>query len=119
MTWSGLKAEKSSVTRSEEFIDYFERTWLNGQFQLTMWKNLEGWHNKVKMITRKIWLKLEQASTEVSIRQLMAGGALRSVPPKQSTKERRIKKIEEKFANGDYTLASALKFLGRILDFYF
>ena len=75
-----------------------------------MWKNLEGWHNKVKTITRKIWLKLEQASTEVSTRQLMAGGTLRSVPPKQSTKERRIKKTEEKFANGVYTLASALSF---------
>ena len=29
MAWSGLKAEKPSVTRIEEFIDYFECTWLN------------------------------------------------------------------------------------------
>ena len=105
MTWSGLKAEKPSVTRIEEFIEYFERTWLNGQFQLTTWNvfmedeprtnnNLEGWHKKVKKIAGKSHLnifemvelfKLEQASTEVALRQLMAGGALRSVPPKQAT----------------------------------
>ena len=98
-----LKAEKPSVARIEEFIDYFERTWLNGQFQLTTWNvfmedgprtnnNLEGWHNKVKKIVGKSHLnifemvelfRLEQASTEVGLRQLMAGGALRSVPPKQ------------------------------------
>ena len=44
--------------------------------------------------------------------ELMAGGALRSVPPKQRTKERRIKKIQEKFDNGDYTLANYLGAFG-------
>ena len=38
----------------------------------------------------------------------MARGALSSVPPKQRAKERRIKKIQEKFVNGDYTLANYL-----------
>ena len=127
MAWSGLKAEKSSVARIEESIDSFERTWLNGQFQLTTWNvfiedeprttnNLEGWHNKVKKIAGKSHLnifemvelfKLERASTEVALRQLMAGGPLRSVPPKQRTKERRLKKFQEKFDN-DYTLTNYL-----------
>ena len=52
--------------------------------------------------------KLEQASTEVGLRQLMAGGALMSLPPKQRNKERRLKKIQKKFDNGDYTLANYL-----------
>ena len=106
MALSGLKVGKSSVARIEEFIDYFECTWLNGQFQLTTRNvfmedgprtnnNLKGWHNKVKKIAGKSHLsifemvelfKLGQASTEVSLRQLMAGAALRSVPPKQTKK---------------------------------
>ena len=58
-------------------------------------------HNKVKKIAGKSHLnifemvelfKLKQASTEVSLRQLMARGALRSVPPKQRNKERRFKR---------------------------
>ena len=77
-------------------LRYKERTWLNGQFQLTTWNvfiedgprtnnNLEGWHNKVKKIAGKSHLdifemvelyKLQQTSTEVGLRQLMAGGAL-------------------------------------------
>ena len=81
--------------------------------------NLEGWHKKVE-ITGKSHLnifemvelfKLEIASTKVGLRQLMAGGALRSVPPKQRNKERRLKKIQEKFDNGDYTLANYLSAL--------
>ena len=72
--------------------------------------SLEGWHNKVKKIVGKSHLnifemvelfKLEQASTEVGLRQLMTGGALRSVPPKQRNKERRLKKSQEKFDNGN------------------
>ena len=69
ITWLGVaaekpSAEKPSVTRIEEVIDYFKCTWLNGQFRLTVWKmfmedgprtnnNLDRWHNKVKEITGK------------------------------------------------------------------
>ena len=68
LVWSGLKVEKPSVTRIEEFIDYLEHTQLNGQFQVTTWNvfiedghrtnnNLERWHNKVK-IARKSHLNI-------------------------------------------------------------
>ena len=51
--------------------------------------NLEGWHSKVKKIAGKNHLKIfeivelfrkEQASTEVKLRQLMAGGTRRQAP---------------------------------------
>lgn len=108
--WLGVALRQKShhaVARIEEFIDYFECTWLNGQFWLTTWNvfmedgrrtnnNLEGWHK----ITGKSHLNIfemfelfKQASTEFGLRQLIAGGALRSVPPKQRTKERTNKKI--------------------------
>ena len=49
MAWSGLKAEKPSITRIEEFIDYFEHTWLNVFMEdgPRTNNNLEGWHNKI------------------------------------------------------------------------
>ena len=128
MAWSDHKVEKPSFARIEEFIDYlFWMHMAEWTVQLTMWnvfmedgpRTNKGWHNKVKKIAGKSHLnisemvglfKLDQASTEVSLSQLMAGGALRSVPPKQGKKERRIKKIQEKFDNGDYALANALSF---------
>ena len=77
-----------------------ERTWLGGQFAPAKWNvyseqgprmnnNLEGWHSKVKTIVGKNHLnifeivkllKKEQASKEVEIRQLMAGGTRRQAP---------------------------------------
>ena len=51
---------------------------------------MEGWHNKVKKVTGKshlnIFEKVEvfKLQLKVSLRQLMAGGALRSVLPKQN-----------------------------------
>ena len=57
---------------------------------------LEGWHSKVKKITGKNHLnifeivelfKKEQASTEVEIRQLMAGGTRRRQAPRWRNKD--------------------------------
>ena len=71
--------------------------------------NLEGWHSKVKKIAGKNHLnifgivelfKKEQASTEVKIRQLMAGGTRRRQAP------RRIKAIVDNFDN--YTIIDYL-----------
>ena len=78
-------------------------------------KNIsEGWHNKVKKVTGKshlnIFEKVEvfKLQLKVSLRQLMAGGALRSVLlHKQRTKDKELKK---KFDNGDHTLAKCLSF---------
>ena len=53
-------------TNLKDFIKYFEDTWLVGQFPPMLWNvfgldahsprtnnHLEGWHNKLKKITRK------------------------------------------------------------------
>ena len=48
----------------DDFVDYFERTWLNGNFSLSKWNvhlldglrtnnNLEGWHSRVKTLPGK------------------------------------------------------------------
>ena len=60
--------------------------------------NSEGWHNKVKKVTGKshlnIFEKVEvfKLQLKVSLRQLMAGGALRSILPKQRTKDKELRR---------------------------
>ena len=71
---------------------------------------LEGWHSRVKTLAGKAHLnifemvelfKTEQSHMEASI---AAGGTVRSKGPSRTRKEERIKKIEDKFDAGDYTL---------------
>ena len=105
--------------------------------QLTMWnvfmedgpRTNKGWHNKVKKIAGKSHLnisemvelfKLDQASTEVSLSQLMAGGALRSIPSKQGKKERRIiRRFKRNLTMETMHYSKCFKFLSEILDFNF
>ena len=60
------KATAPNLPRVEEFITYFEETWLVGIFSLNLWNvyemdsniprtkdHIEGWHNKLKRIAKK------------------------------------------------------------------
>ena len=94
VSWNGLKAEMPDNSKVQNYADYFDETWINGQFRPRMWNyyahsgprtnnHLEGWHNRMKRIARKAHPNLyevlelfqrEQAATEVTIQQLEAGG---------------------------------------------
>ena len=54
---------------------------------------------------------------EVSILQFAAGGTVRSKGPSRKRKEERIKKIEDKFDTGDYTLVEYLSARSRWIGF--
>ena len=108
-----------NVEKMDEFVTYFEETWLVGNFGPRLWiifssdassprtnNHLEGWHNKLKRIARKAHpnvfelvkiFKQEQSSTEVSIAQLEAG----SQPPKRAKKsvekDNKIGEIKSRF----------------------
>ena len=84
MAWAGLKADKPQVHGIDDFIAYFESTWLGGQFAPAKWnvyseEGLKGGTAKVKKIAGKnhlnsfetVLFKKEHASTEVEIRQLI------------------------------------------------
>ena len=80
------------MDKMDEFVTYFEETWLMGNFGPRIWNinspdasspktnnHLEGWQNKLKWITKKAHpnvfelveiFKQEQSGTEVSIAQL-------------------------------------------------
>ncbi len=86
----------------EEFIEYFEETWLVGQFPLQQWSvydndsfrtnnHLEGWHNRLKRVVGKAHpnmfefvevVQKEQTATEVLLAQLEAGAR----PPRRAKK---------------------------------
>ena len=55
---------------------------------------------------------------EVSILQLAAGGTVRSKGPSRKRKEERIKKIEDKFDAGDYSI-EYLSAISRWVGFWF
>ena len=49
-------------------------------------------------------VKTEQAATEMTLRQLKAGGVLVPTRKAYRTKEKRMKTIQQKFTNGEYSL---------------
>ena len=62
MAWTGLIQNYPLVPWIDEFAEYFEETWLDGQFPANNWNvfgaegprtnnNLEGWHNKMKKLS--------------------------------------------------------------------
>ena len=129
MAWGGLKLQSMPSGQAyDDFVVYFEGIWLNGNFSLTQWNvhlidsprtnnNLEGWHSRVKTLAGKAHLnvfelvelfKTEQSNMEASILQLASGGTLRSKGVSRKRKEERIRKIQEKFDEGDYTIMEYL-----------
>ena len=101
----------------EDFITYFQDTWLLGNFQPSVWNvfettgprtnnHLEGWHNRLKIIVGKphpnvyeiveVFQK-EQLSVEVSLAQL----AVRVRPPRRAKKtiekERKLTELKQRF----------------------
>ena len=64
MAWGCLVANMPNGQAYADFVDYFEQTWLNGNFSFSKWNvrlldgprtnnNLEGWHSRVKTLAGK------------------------------------------------------------------
>ena len=64
VAWLGLKAEATEVHRIEELQIYFENTWLNGSYPVSIWNyhkvdgpyinnHVEGWHDKINRVAGK------------------------------------------------------------------
>ena len=103
----------------DEFVTYFEETWLVSNFGPRLWNifssdassprtnnHLEGWHNKLKQIARKAHpnvfelikiFKQEQSSTEVSIAQLEAGSQSPKRAKKSVEKDNKIGELKSRF----------------------
>ena len=64
IAWQGIKADAPELPRINEFVMYFETTWIAGTFHTAEWKlyetegpqtsiHLEGWHNHLQQIVGK------------------------------------------------------------------
>ena len=121
LEWLGLKGEAPAFHNRDQFLEYFQDNWIEGNYPLCMWNmysldgprtnnNTEGWHSKIRKLAGKAHpniyeavelFKAEQTATEVSLMQLAAGG----LPVRGRRKYRRHKKrlltIKEKYEAGD------------------
>ena len=78
---------------------------------------LEGWHNRMKRITRKAHPNLyevlelfqrEQAAGEVTMQQLQSGGVRRKKRRKVEQREEKVKELQGELSNGDRDIDSYL-----------
>ena len=126
VSWNGLKADMPDNSKVQSYADYFDETWMNGQFRPRMWNyyahsgprtnnHLEGWHNRMKRIARKAHPNLyevlelfqrEQAATEVTIQQLEAGGIRKAKRRKVVQREEKIKSLQDELAAGERNIDS-------------
>ena len=117
LAWQAIKVSAPRLPRILEFIQYFEDTWLVGNFPLTMWSvyqndflrtnnHLEGWHNHLKQLDGKAHpnvyefvevIQKEQTATEASITQLEAGACHPQRALKAITRDQKIQELEERF----------------------
>ncbi len=64
LAWQAVKLQAPTLPRVEEFVEYFEQTWLVGNYHLSHWNvlesasvrtnnHVEGWHNRLKKVVGK------------------------------------------------------------------
>jgi len=64
VAWQGLQHEAPDIDRIDDFVEYFDRTWINGQYRISQWNyydyhgprtnnHVEGWHSQLKKIVGK------------------------------------------------------------------
>ena len=58
-TWLEVQQEAPQITQVDDLVDYFDSTWINGQFQPYQWNyfNYGGphkdWHSRLKKVVGK------------------------------------------------------------------
>ena len=116
VAWKGLKGETPAFHNRDQFLEYFQDNWIEGNYPLRMCNmysldaphtnnNAEGWHSKI----HKLAGKAEQTATEVSLMQLAAGGLPVRRRRKYQRHEKRLLTIKEKYEVGDYTLSELVQ----------
>ena len=139
VAWRGLKGEAPAFHNRDQFLEYFQDTWIEGNYPLRMWNmysldgprtnnNAEGWHSKICKLAGKAHpniyklavelFKAEQTATEVSLMQLAAGGLPVRRRRKYRRHEKRLLTIKEKYEANDYTLSELVKAFSNWVSFY-
>ena len=121
------------------FLDYFEKTWLDGHFPIKMWNlfnravslattnAFEGWNNrwnrKIGRNHPNFWVAVRKLKTEEKIAKLSLKSYLREEePPRQRAKYKRkqsqIRALKNSYACGNRTLENYWGTLCELMDIY-
>ena len=113
--WRGLKRNAPAFSNDEEFFQYFEETWIEGNFPIvcgfvySLHANTLAFQAEEasKRSTPNVYeavnlFKSEQAATEIT---LLATGSLPVRRRKYRIQEKRLTTIKEKYEASDYTLS--------------
>ena len=123
--WQGIKAEKPELCNMENFISYFEDTWLVGNFPKAEWNvyntdgprtnnHLEGWHNRLKRVVGKPHTNIfecveifqrEQMATELLLMQLSTGAKAPRRTLKAKQRDSRIRELKDRFLSNSIRLS--------------
>ena len=74
VAWRGLMGKAPAFGNREDFFQYFQNTWLDGNFPIRMWNvhslegprtnnNTEGWHSKLRKLAGKAHPNIYEAVT--------------------------------------------------------
>ena len=113
------EAETLNNANCNELLDYFQGTWLNGQFPLQLWNvhnrstrtnnHIEGWHSKLNKSCRKLHpsvhelvtvLQVEQGETELTLRRARLGAAPAPRRRKYRQCDERLDRLREQYTSG-------------------
>ena len=125
VAWQGLATWDSWYWhRIDYFVEYFGRTWINGQYRISQWNyydchgprtnnHVEGWHSWLKKIVRESHPNIfeiinvmckEQATTEMKLNQFEAGDMQPSWKRRCVQRDARLTTLFERFQNGECNL---------------
>ncbi|XP_072166773.1 uncharacterized protein [Diadema setosum] len=117
---NALQMQAPVVARMDDFTDYFNRTWMAGNFPIDMWNvhreerrtnnDVEGWHNAFTRMVAKyhpnIWefinaLKKQHASVTAIRLQIEAGQVVGVRQPKYVRLNDRLQLLTARYLNGE------------------
>ncbi len=120
VSWDGLKAEMPDDDKVKGYSEYFDQTWMSGQFAPRMWNYyahsgprtnnhiMEGWHNRMKRICEEGTPELLRgagafsARTSCSRSPSAAGGRWFTQTKKEKVVQReKIKSLQYELMNGE------------------
>lgn len=134
LAWGTMRLNLSDGSLpAEAFIAYFSSTWMK-DFPVALWNHwessgdrtnnrLEGWHNRLNRLAGRdhpniyqlvALLKKEEAVSEVKILQLRTGGLPVRKRAKWQRMDRRIKRLQTKFTEGNLSIADFMESVSRL-----
>ena len=127
--WLGVQQEAPQIPNVDSLVEYFDSTWVNGQFQFQQWNyfdfdgprthnHVEGWHSRLKKVVGKPHpnifelievIKKEEVTTRMKMQQFESGAQEPPRRRKVRERERRIQLLFQRFNGGTISIDEYLE----------